>query len=61
MVLIGERKSVIREYLDSFARVSRFETVFLFLSRTEKAIARDVWESLGVSKDNLGRQWGTAV
>jgi RNA polymerase II-associated protein 3 len=51
------RKGVIRQYLNSFARVSRFETVVLFLSQKEKAIARDVWENLGVSKDMLEKQW----
>jgi hypothetical protein len=55
----AERKSVIGEYLDHFTHVPRLETVVLFLSRKEKDVARDVWESLGVSKGDLGRQWGT--
>lgn len=59
MVGVSERKSVIREYLDYFETVPRFETVVLFLSRKEKEVARDVWESLGVSKGDLGRIWSS--
>lgn len=59
VVGVSERKSVIREYLDYFETVPRFETVVLFLSRKEKEVARDVWESLGVSKGDLGRIWSS--
>ncbi|GLB45501.1 putative rna polymerase ii-associated protein 3 [Lyophyllum shimeji] len=43
----------VREYLDAFARVERFGTIVLFLSREEKAVARDVWEALGVTKEDV--------
>jgi hypothetical protein len=58
VVRAADRKSAVRDYLEYFARVSRFETVVLFLSRGEKDVARGVLESVGVSKGELGRQWG---
>ncbi|KAG5653657.1 hypothetical protein H0H81_011617 [Sphagnurus paluster] len=47
----------VREYMDAFAHVERFETVVLFLSRAEKSVAKGVWESLGVGKEEAGRVW----
>jgi hypothetical protein len=58
VVRAAETKNAVREYLEYFARVPRFETVVLFLSRGEKDIARGVLESVGASKGELGRQWG---
>ncbi|RDB15279.1 RNA polymerase II-associated protein 3 [Hypsizygus marmoreus] len=53
----GENASKVREYMDAFARVERFGTVVLFLSRAEKEVAREVWEGLGVTKEDVGRLW----
>lgn len=56
-----ERRSLratVRRYMDALGEVDRFGTVVLFLSREEKALARDVWEALGVSKqDALESAW----
>ena len=57
MVRAGLERKSIREYLDNFARVPRFETVILFLSLEEKRVAREVWEKLDVSKEELERRW----
>ena len=57
MVRVEREGKRIREYLDNFGRVPRFETVILFLSREEKGIAREVWERLGVFKGELEKRW----
>ena len=54
-----ERQKTIRDYLEYFGRIPRFETVILFLSRKEKEIVKDVLEKLGVLKNDLGRQWSS--
>jgi hypothetical protein len=53
------RKPIVREYLENFARVPRFGTVVLFLSRKEKDIAKEVWGRLGVGKDLVDPVWTT--
>ncbi|KAF8968965.1 hypothetical protein BDZ97DRAFT_1965981 [Flammula alnicola] len=45
----GIKKTVL-EYMENFTRISRFSTLVLFLSRPEKAIAKQVWALLGVEK-----------
>lgn len=40
--------SEIRDYVDALAKVPRFKTVLLFLSKNEKVILREVWEHLGL-------------
>ncbi|KAG5644906.1 hypothetical protein DXG03_007458 [Asterophora parasitica] len=54
----ADTKTTVREYLDGFAKVERFGTVLLFLSRAEKAVARGVWETLEAGKEEAGRVWG---
>ncbi|KAG6815326.1 hypothetical protein H0H87_002938 [Tephrocybe sp. NHM501043] len=57
----GEKeKEMVREYMDAFGKVERFGTVALFLNRTEKAVAKGVWEALGVAKTDLARVWTPA-
>jgi hypothetical protein len=43
------------EYMKALASVPRFSTVWLFLDKTEKGYAKDVWRMLGV--DNPGTIW----
>ncbi|KZP26273.1 hypothetical protein FIBSPDRAFT_949450 [Athelia psychrophila] len=45
-----------REYMAAFARVPRFSFVVMFMSTSEKEVAKDVWEGLGVR--NGGAAWG---
>lgn len=45
-----------REYMAFFARVPRFSFVVMFMSASEKEIAKEVWEGLGVR--NGGAAWG---
>lgn len=46
----------IRDYMINLARVPRFGTVLLFMSREEKELARKVWTGLG-----SGGESGTAA
>lgn len=41
-------RNAMREYLDGFAKVQRFDTVVMFLSAQEKDVVRDVLRALGV-------------
>lgn len=52
----ADNKTHIREYMDNLAKVSRFPTLVLFLSGTEKAIAKEVWRKLGV-QGNVPGPW----
>jgi RNA polymerase II-associated protein 3 len=54
-----ERKATVREYMDNFVRIPRFETVLLFLSREDKKIARDIWVALGAEQSDLTKEWGS--
>ncbi|KAF8073441.1 hypothetical protein FPV67DRAFT_1477851 [Lyophyllum atratum] len=49
--------AMVREYLDAFAKVERFGTIVMFLSPTEKAVAREVWETIGATKEDVDRVW----
>ncbi|KAI0801756.1 hypothetical protein BC629DRAFT_1591448 [Irpex lacteus] len=56
-----ETKNLIQEYLINLARVSRFNTLVLFLSADERRLARDVWTAAedGVVSDAPERKaWG---
>ncbi|KAI0086569.1 hypothetical protein BDY19DRAFT_995857 [Irpex rosettiformis] len=56
-----DTKHLIQEYLVSLARVSRFNTVVLFMSADERRLAREVWTTLedGVVADSPERKaWG---
>jgi hypothetical protein len=52
-----EEKRKVREYMDGLARVSRFETLVMFLSGREKAVAMEVWRRLGVVKGKPPGAW----
>jgi hypothetical protein len=45
-----EVKQRVLAYMDSFAKVPRFGTVVLFLSKAEKEVAKRVWDLLGIDK-----------
>ena len=47
----------VRDYLDAFTRVERFGTIVMFLSRGEKAVAREAWEALGAAKEDVDKLW----
>jgi hypothetical protein len=54
--LAGDSNSntaVVRECLDAFRNVPRFNTLLLFLSAKEKGLVREVWARLGVDDDWL--------
>lgn len=53
-----ERQPLVREYMENFAKVPRFGTVVLFLSRKEKDLVKQVWGRLGVGKDTVDPVWG---
>ncbi|KXN83111.1 Translocon at the outer membrane of chloroplasts 64, partial [Leucoagaricus sp. SymC.cos] len=44
----ADNLNMIKEYMDNLAQVPRFTTLVLFLSGSEKAIAKEVWRKLGV-------------
>lgn len=44
----AELKQRVLEYMQNFARIPRFGTLVLFLSKPEKEVARGVWGLLGV-------------
>lgn len=46
----SEIKQRVLAYMNSFANVPRFGTVVLFLSASEKEVAKKVWDLLGVGK-----------
>jgi hypothetical protein len=43
-------KATVLAYMENFPKIARFSTVVLFFSRAEKAVAKKVWELLGVEK-----------
>lgn len=43
-------KATVLAYMESFPKIARFNTIVLFFSRAEKAVAKKVWELLGVEK-----------
>ena len=43
-------KAIVREYMENFARIPRFNTLVLFLSKNEKALAKSVWTAVGVDQ-----------
>jgi len=43
-------KTTIREYMENFARIPRFNTLVLLLSKSEKALATNVWIAVGVDQ-----------
>ena len=56
-----DTKTLIQDYLINLARVSRFNTVVLFMSADERRLAREVWAVLGdgVAADSPERKaWG---
>lgn len=49
-VLNANTREKIQEYMDNLARIPRFGTLVLFLSKQEKEVARDVWRGLSVER-----------
>ncbi len=43
----NDRRILVKEYLQNFARVPRFATVLMFLTSSERNIAKKVCESVG--------------
>lgn len=43
-------KTTVREYMENFASIPRFSTLVLFLSKNEKALAKNVWKAVGVDQ-----------
>ena len=46
-------KTIVREYMENFARVPRFNTLILLLSKNEKALAQSVWTAVGVDQPDM--------
>lgn len=54
-------KESVRAYMLNLGRVQRFGTVVLFMSRDEKKLVKDVWDSLNhrAGEDGAARKvWG---
>jgi len=47
----------VKEYMSQLARVPRFDTVLLFMSKEERQVVKAVWDWLGVDDDGA-REWG---
>jgi hypothetical protein len=43
-------KTIVQEYMESFARIPRFNTLVLFLSKSEKSLAKSVWMAVDVEQ-----------
>lgn len=43
-------KTTIREYMENFAGIPRFNTLLLFLSKSEKKLAKSVWMAVDVDQ-----------
>ena len=43
-------KTIIQEYMENFARIPRFNTLVLFLSKSEKSLAKNVWIAVDVDQ-----------
>lgn len=52
-------KAIIQEYMDNFARIPRFNTLVLFLSKSEKSLAKRVW--MGVDIDQPKGMWSGVI
>ena len=44
------KKTTIQEYMENFARIPRFNTLLLFLSKSEKKLAKSVWMAVDVDQ-----------
>jgi RNA polymerase II-associated protein 3 len=44
------KRIIIKEYMENFARIPRFNTLVLFLSKSEKLLAKSVWMAVGVDQ-----------
>lgn len=49
-------KRVVQEYMENFARIPRFNTLVLLLSKSERALAKSVW--MAVDIDQPMGVWG---
>ena len=49
-VLNANTRDKIKEYMANLARIPRFGTLVLFLSKQEKEVARDIWRGLNVER-----------
>lgn len=46
-------KAIVQEYMENFARIPRFNTLVLLLSRSEKALAKSVWIAVDIQPKGL--------
>ena len=46
----AKTKTIIQEYMENFARIPRFNTLVLFLSKNEKSLAKSVWMAVDVDQ-----------
>ena len=44
------KKATIQEYMENFARIPRFNTLLLFLSKSEKKLAKSGWMAVDVDQ-----------
>lgn len=51
----------IRAFLEYLPLVPRFNTIFLFLSKAEKEVARGIWARLGVELEDLDGAWASLL
>lgn len=60
----AEVKEGVKTYLLNFARVPRFTTVVLFMSKTEKQLVKEVWDGVSAGDDQVERGarkvWGVS-
>ena len=60
----GDVKETVKTYLLSFARVPRFGTVVLFMSKDERTLVEQVWSEVSVGDDQVERGvrkvWGVS-
>jgi len=43
-------KTIIQEYMENFARIPRFNTLLLFLSKREKSLVKSVWMAVDIDQ-----------
>ena len=43
-------KTIIQDYMENFARIPRFNTLVLFLSKSEKSLAESVWKAVDIDQ-----------
>jgi len=53
------KRTTIREYMENFAKIPRFNTLLLFLSKSEKKLANSVW--MAVDVDQPTGLWSVVV